>query len=359
LVGAGQTSEHHVRCQPPAATPDGKERLRFDVDGDPKSVTLRIEGLTKPLIADLPDWALDLLEIAALVYGIDSAVSRGGPTLRQMGKDWYRRFSVEVPVRCWGLWSQTALKAALEETLMALSDDRFEFTFVASDTEPAVAPWFKFGNDDGWQADRVIMFSGGLDSLSGALEEMVEHNHAVALVSHFSSTKISKVQKDLVRDLRRLLGERTLRHLAIQIQLGKGSNREGTHRTRSFLFAVLGLVTAVAFRQTRVSFHENGMVSLNLPPVGNVQSTRATRTTHPRTLDLFSTLFSLVAPQPIRVDNPSFWKTKTEVMETIGRLGGTDLIRISASCADTYSRHPREACHLHQVEAARAYETET
>jgi hypothetical protein len=206
LVGAGQTSEHHVRCQPPAATPDGKERLRFDVDGDPKSVTLRIEGLTKPLIADLPDWALDLLEIAALVYGIDSAVSRGGPTLRQMGKDWYRRFSVEVPVRCWGLWSQTALKAALEETLMALSDDRFEFTFVASDTEPAVAPWFKFGNDDGWQADRVIMFSGGLDSLSGALEEMVEHNHAVALVSHFSSTKISKVQKDLVRDLRRLLG---------------------------------------------------------------------------------------------------------------------------------------------------------
>jgi 7-cyano-7-deazaguanine synthase in queuosine biosynthesis len=291
----------------------------------------------------LPDWALDFLEIAALVYGIDSAVSRGGPTLRQMGKDWYRRFSVEVPVRCLVLWSQTALKAALEETLMALSDDRFDFTFVASDTEPAVAPWFKFGNDDGWQADRVIMFSGGLDSLSGALEEMVEHNQAVALVSHFSSTKISKVQKDLVRDLRRLLGERALRHLAVQIQLGKGSNLEGTHRTRSFLFAVLGLVTAVAFRQTRVSFHENGVVSLNLPPVANVQSTRATRTTHPRTLALFSTLFSLVAPQPIRVDNPSFWKTKTEVMETISRLGGTDLIRKSASCADTHNRtkqHP-------------------
>jgi hypothetical protein len=109
LVGAGQTSEHHVRCQPPAATPDGKERLRFDVDvdGDPKSVALRIEGLTKPLIADLPDWALDLLEIAALVYGIDSAVSRGGPILRQMGKDWYRRFSVESTGAVPDLWSQT------------------------------------------------------------------------------------------------------------------------------------------------------------------------------------------------------------------------------------------------------------
>jgi hypothetical protein len=79
-----------------------------------------------------------------------------------------------------------------------LSDDRFDFKFVPSDAEPAAAPWFSFGTHDGWQADRVIMFSGGLDSLSGALEEMVEQGNRVALVSHFSATKISKVQKDLV-----------------------------------------------------------------------------------------------------------------------------------------------------------------
>jgi hypothetical protein len=74
-----------------------------------------------------------------------------------------------------------------------------------------------------------------------------------------------------------------------------------------------------------------------------VLSTRATRTTHPRTLALFSELFSRVSTQAIRLDNPSFWKTKTEVMETIGRLGGADLIGISASCADTHNRttqHP-------------------
>jgi hypothetical protein len=96
-------------------------------------------------------------------------------------------------------------------------------------------------------------------------------------------------------------------------------------------------------RQDRISFHENGVVSLNLPPVGNVLSTRATRTTHPRTLALFSKLFSRVSSRTIRIDNPSFWKTKTEVMETIGRLGGADLIGISASCADTHNRttqHP-------------------
>lgn len=338
-----QAVEHRVRCAPPARTPDSKERLHFDIDGKPKAVTLRIEGLTQPLVSNLPDWSLDLLEIAALVYGIDSAVSRGGPTLQQMGRDWYRRFDVEVPVRCLGLWAQPTVKEALEQALMALSDDRFNFTFVPSGAIPVAAPWFGFGVEDGWQADRVIMFSGGLDSLSGALQEMVEQGSKVALVSHFSSSKIAKVQQDLVRDLRRLMGEHPFRHLRVRIQLGSGSNREGTHRTRSFLFAVLGLITATAFGRTRVSFHENGVVSLNLPPVGNVQSTRATRTTHPRTLALFSNLFSRVAPQPVRVDNPSFWKTKTEVMETIRRLGGADLIGISASCADTHNRtkqHP-------------------
>jgi 7-cyano-7-deazaguanine synthase in queuosine biosynthesis len=343
LADGGQAVEHRVRCQPPTRTPDGKQRLVFDIDGKPKAVVLRIEGLTRALVSELPDWSLDLLEIAALVYGIDSAVSRGGSTLRQMGKAWYRRFDVEVPVRCLDLWLQASAKETLEQTLMALSDDRFHFSFVPSDAVPAAAPWFRFGSEDGWRADRVIMFSGGLDSLSGALEEMVAHGNRVALVSHFSSTKISKVQKDLVRDLRRLLGQGQFRHLRVQIQLGKGSNREGTHRTRSFLFAVLGLITATAFSRNRVSFHENGVVSLNLPPVGNVLSTRATRTTHPRTLALFSELFGHIATQAIRLDNPSFWKTKAEVMETISRLGGADLIGISASCADTHNRttqHP-------------------
>jgi hypothetical protein len=343
LVGGGQPVEHRIRCHPPARTSDGKERLRFDVDGKPKAVAIRIEGLTQPLVADLPDWPRDLLEIAALVYGIDSAVSRGGIGLRQMGKDWYRHFSVEMPVRCLSLWSRPDVKSALEETLMALSDDSFDFKFVPSDAEPASASWFGFGTHDGWQADRVIMFSGGLDSLSGALEESVEQGNRVALVSHFSATKISKVQKDLFRQLRLMLDKDAFRHLRVQIQLGKGSNREGTHRTRSFLFAALGVIAATAFGQDRISFHENGVVSLNLPPVGNVLSTRATRTTHPRTLALFSKLFSRVSSRTIRIDNPSFWKTKTEVFETIGRLGGADLIGISASCADTHNRttqHP-------------------
>jgi hypothetical protein len=74
--------------------------LVFDVDGKPKAVVLRIEGLTQPLVADLPDWSRDLLEIAALVYGIDSAVSRGGIDTSPDGQGLVPALHVEMPVRC-------------------------------------------------------------------------------------------------------------------------------------------------------------------------------------------------------------------------------------------------------------------
>ncbi|MEO0763614.1 MAG: 7-cyano-7-deazaguanine synthase, partial [Pseudomonadota bacterium] len=43
-------------------------------------------------------------------------------------------------------------------------------------------------------------------------------------------------------------------------------------------------------------------------------------------------LFSRVFGRPIRVDNPLFWKTKTEVVAQIRDLGAADLIRQSRSC---------------------------
>ena len=86
-----------------------------------------------------------------------------------------------------------------------------------------------------------------------------------------------------------------LMHFPMRVQLKSGTNIEGTHRSRFFLFAALGMATAIAFGQKRVSFYENGVVSLNLPPVGNVLGTRATRTTHPQTLRRFESLFSIHA----------------------------------------------------------------
>jgi queuosine biosynthesis protein QueC len=344
LVGAGPMPEYVVTCLPPFADRQGNEQLHFEIDGKRKGVSVRIGQLCQRLVTNLPDIAIDLIELAAFVYSIDASVSRGGLTDQRMAKKWHRTFRVNMPVRDLERWSDPALKRDLEETLMFLSGDRFDFTFVQLDvTNSGASGYFDFGEETSWLPDSILMFSGGLDSFAGALEEIVERKHKVALISHFSATKIAPVQRSLQRHMANKLGSQMLMHIPMKVQLSRGTNVEGTHRTRSFLFAALGMATTVAFGGNGVSFYENGVVSLNLPPVGNVLGTRATRTTHPQTLQRFERLFSGVFKRLLRVDNPFFWRTKTEVVETIARLGMADQIRFTRSCADVHNQtkqHP-------------------
>ena len=187
------------------------------------------------------------------------------------------------------------------------------------------------------------MFSGGLDSFAGALEEIADQGQRLALVSHYSATKIAPTQRELQKALLKKFGPHCCRHVPVQVQMTTGSLREGTHRSRSFLFAALGAIVAQAYGLNRVSFFENGVVSLNLPPVANVLGTRATRTTHPQSLERFTTLLSRVFEPEMKIDNPFFWRTKRDVVETIARLNMGDKIAQTRSCADVHNQtkqHP-------------------
>ncbi|MCA1789836.1 MAG: 7-cyano-7-deazaguanine synthase [Thioalkalivibrio sp.] len=339
MGGAGKTPEYRVRCLRAHTRSGGDEDLRFSIDDTQVGVSLRVGQLSRSLVARLPDRALDLLELAALIYGVDAAVSRGGPADSRMGALWHRRFLVEIPVRDLAFWQDAEVVHALQETLMFLSGDRFAFSFTPK-TEPEAeyTRYFDFGEDGGWRADRVLMFSGGLDSFAGALEEVAEQGAQVALISHASSSKIAPVQRSLNAALTGRFGADACRHVPVRIQMKGRSTKEGTHRTRSFLFAALGTITAHAFARDRVSFHENGVVSLNLPPVGNVLGTRATRTTHPQALARFTDFFSRAFGGAMRVDNPYFWRTKTDVVQTVARLGMAPQIAHTRSCADVHNQ---------------------
>jgi hypothetical protein len=124
----------------------------------------------------------------------------------------------------------------------------------------------------------------------------------------------------------------SLFHVSVLITKGKQEAVEFTQRSRSFLFAALGFVVAHLFRRTEITFFENGVVSMNLPIARHVIGSRATRTTHPRVLSDFGTLFSLLVAERIRVINPFFWLTKAEVVSRLGDLGCADLIPRSFSC---------------------------
>jgi hypothetical protein len=344
LDGAAPPPEHIVKCHAPLADREGDEQLRFEIDGRVKGVSLRIGHLSRQLVGALPDIAIDLIELAAFVYAIDSSISRGGTTDQGMGAKWHRSFRVELPVRKLARWSEPCLKQDLEETLMFLSGDRFEFSFVQME-EQKTGPnaYFDFGEDSSWKPDSVLMFSGGLDSFAGDLEEIIDRQNKVALISHFSATKIAPIQRALQKHMSDKLKSEMLRHVPMRVQLNGGTNAEGTHRARSFLFAALGMATAVSFGKDRLSFYENGVVSLNLPPVGNVLGTRATRTTHRQTLNRFQGLFRRIFDAPLRVDNPFFWRTKTDVAQTIARLGMADQIAFTWSCADVHNQTKQHA----------------
>ena len=341
-----QTNEHLVLCggveEPQVAS---GQSLRLALHGRSRNVRLQISDISRRLLANVPDVLADLLEVASYVYAADSAISRGGKTDTQMGRRWRRKFRFEIPVRLPSLWSSDPVLSVLVETLSFLSDDSYEFEFRAITDAPTMEEYFEFKDKEetAFTPDEVILFSGGLDSLSGTVEELVGYGKKVALVSHRSASKIVGAQKGLVDKLRSRLGANRVLHVPVWANLDGTLGREPTHRTRSFLFAALGVVTARMFGRDSICFFENGVVSLNLPPVAQVVGARATRTTHPQTLAGFQSLFSAVLGSDFGVDNPFTWMTKTEVIERIAANDCSYLIRDTRSCTrvhDMTRLHP-------------------
>ena len=306
---------------------------------------LQVADISNRLLAKIQGVHLDLLEVASYVYAADSAISRGGKTDAQMGKRWRRNFRIVIPVRLPELWSSVPVSTALVETLSFLSDDEYVFEFRRLDDLPAVDSYFEFPDADtaGFSPDEVILFSGGLDSFSGTVEELAANGKKVALVSHRSASKIAGTQKYLVDELRQRFGADRVLYVPVWANLSEELGNEPTHRTRSFLFAALGAVTAQLFGRDRIRFYENGVVSLNLPPVAQAVGARASRTTHPQALAGFRRILGEVFDHPFEVDNPFAWLTKSDVVKRIAANGCGDLIRHTRSCTrvhDMTKLHP-------------------
>ena len=308
--------------------------LRLDLSGVDDNVTLRIQDISRPMVAGVPDLLTDLLEVAAYVYCADAATKRGGDIMRGLGRDWRRQFHFVIPVREPDIWSRQDVTDALTAVLGFLTEDDYQFEFVPHAGAPDFDTYLDFGDQDfsGFKPDEVMLFSGGLDSLAGAVEDTVGNGKNTILVSHHSSTKVYSKQKELIQALRKKASGRLL-HLPVKVVKEKALGHEFTLRSRSFLFASLAAVVARMLSNNRIKFFENGVVSLNFPIAAQVVGARATRTTHPQVLAGFAGFFSTLFGEEIAVENPYLWKTKAEIVRVIGSHGCSDLIRGSVSCS--------------------------
>ncbi len=303
---------------------------------------LCVADISRKMVSNLPTVLVDLLEVAAYVYFADQKVARGGQGVLDHGARWRRSFQFFIPVRHPDLWSSSGIRNVLTGTLGFLSDDTYAFHFEQLKRPPAADSYLELvpGSDEP-EVDEVALFSGGIDSLGGAIESAVTAGRRIALVSHRSASKMAAKQSALIAALQKHAKYR-VQHVTLR------ANKKGTRpadpnqRSRSFLFASIAMVVAHLFGLKRINFYENGVLSINLPISEQLIGARATRTAHPKALMGFSTLFSELVQEPFLVENPFQWKTKTEVVQQIMASGLSDLIRVSASCVDVQNMSTRQ-----------------
>jgi len=287
----------------------------------------------------LPDRVRDLVEIATLVYAADQSCKRVSGVSIDFGDTWYRTMRFEIAVRDLAFWSQRKVTDCLTDMLAFLTDDNYEFVFHKMSNPPAFEEYldFKSNMPDPVPVERVILFSGGLDSLAGAVDEILVHKHRVALVSHKPVDHLAKKQRELVAEIAKRAGDSKLNPLHFPVLANRISATEGdyTQRSRSFLYASFALAVADYFTLNEIVFFENGIVSVNLPLCAQEIGGRSTRTTHPKCLHDFAQLFSLVVERDFAVQTPFLWDTKEDVLHRLRKAGHVDLARSTLSCSHT------------------------
>jgi hypothetical protein len=314
------------------------EVVRLNALGNSPNVNIRIEDVARAFAEQIPPRLLDLLEIAAYVYSADTAARRS--TLWEGDgsvEPWARQLRFAIPVRDLEFWKRSTVQVLLKEVLNFLSNDNYDFKFLELTARWQAQDYLDFGSEEDWQfyhPDRVVMFSGGLDSLAGATETLSKGENTV-LVSHRPVGSIDSRQKRLVATLRSRFPNQLI-HIPICINKNKNLGREHTQRTRSFLYSAIGCVVASAVKARGVRFFENGIVSLNLPVADEVLQARASRTTHPIAVEQLGKFYSLVLERDLVIDNPYIYQTKTEIVSNLMHINQSDLIGLSCSCAHTW-----------------------
>ncbi len=285
----------------------------------------------------LPSRVQDLLELAAYVFAADRMITRGDKDALEY-QAWSRSFHFLVSVRDYEFWNREDVKRTLSEALAFMSgDNTFRFTFEkgrqAFPSNLFDVEEFKVDAPD---KPSVLLFSGGLDSLAGAINSLASADEKVCLVSHKSGQPgTQRTQDQLCKALNTIYPGR-VRHYSFECSLTGKRAPEETQRTRAFLFCSIAYSLCNAFGKKSFSVFENGVTAINFSRRQDLINARASRTTHPKTLALLEKFFSLVDDDTIKIATPFFWMTKTDVLKSIRSHDRQDMIPSSVSCSKTF-----------------------
>ncbi|MCL4740971.1 MAG: hypothetical protein KJZ54_02095 [Phycisphaerales bacterium] len=268
---------------------------------------------------------LDLAHLAMSVYAADLRIPR-----RYSADQWSRDFTLYLPVRDVERWNGAA--AALKQTLDFLTGDQWTIVFRARPARPPSPPrQLRLPT-----LEEVCLFSGGLDSLVGAIDRL-HAGRRLALVGHHGAGITNDIQERVLENLDRHFPEQATPFM-FWVQPPKlekkGADSEPTMRSRSLLFLALGLVVAnTATLDAPLVVAENGTISLNVPLTPARSGSLSTRTTHPYFFALFRQFIAALGI-PTQIQLPYRFKTKGEMLrESVNQEALRNIAPMTMSCS--------------------------
>lgn len=160
-------------------------------------LNLKLDQLRKRMLVNEPSRLTDFVEIASYVFAADRLVSRGPLTDPGFGAQWRRCLRLIIAVQDLAFWQRTDVKAALLDCLEFLSEDQWTFDFVENLHPLPLQHYLGLKPVEAISegATSIVLFSGGLDSLAGAVHELRTTNRHVVLVSHRNLSTVGSRQK--------------------------------------------------------------------------------------------------------------------------------------------------------------------
>jgi len=256
---------------------------------------------------------LDLLVLALHVQAADTRISRTS----ESQDSWTREIRIVVPVTTPELWATVG--PIIKRALDFLTGDRWIIEFRSKPRRlPNLAPSPGLHSSP-HSLDGVSLFSGGLDSLVGAIDVLEQGGNPV-LVGHVGDGPTSAAQSACLKGLIKQYGAARFKYLRLWMDLRRvevrGSEHEKTMRGRSFLFFAAGILAATSLnKEFKLLVPENGFIALNVPLDPLRLGSHSTRTTHPFYVARWNEMLKALGI-PGRIENPYWDKTKGEMIES-------------------------------------------
>lgn len=294
--------------------------------------------------------AVDLLLLAAAVYAMDKLVPRSAAT-----DGWTRELSLTLPVSDPSIWF--ALGGRVNSCLSFLTGDVWVVEYAPRTRDP-VRP-----RKSGRTGDRIValmpvqaicLFSGGLDSLIGAIDWLEANSSRNVLLMGHHERRMPGPLSDQERLLTPLQLAYPQRIQPILARVGHMGEREGpvdiTLRGRSLLFIAMGVLAASAGdARLPLIVPENGMIALNVPLTPSRRGSCSTRTAHPFYMSMVQEIVTSLGLK-VLIANPLEGKTKGEVARAcLNQSLLKQVVSLSVSCAkrgrkNHWKRRSARAC---------------